>query len=142
MKKILFTLLLAGCSALQAEGDGLQVTEAYLRLPPPGQKLAAAYFVVSNHAEVTCHITGAETSVSTSAEIHEHLHRDGMMKMRPVASLEVAPGERIEFQPGGYHLMLFGLAEDLAARGKASLRLLSNCDSAETAVRLRSLLDE
>ena len=32
------------------------------------------------------------------------------MRMRPVAEVAVAPGAELRLQPGGYHLMLFGVS--------------------------------
>jgi copper(I)-binding protein len=36
------------------------------------------------------------------------------MKMRPVEAIDIAPGQRIALKPGGFHLMLMGLAAPLA----------------------------
>jgi len=42
-------------------------------------------------------------------ELHTHLHEGGVMKMRPVASIDVkAKGEAL-LQPGGLHVMLIDL---------------------------------
>jgi hypothetical protein len=37
----------------------------------------------------------------------------GMMKMRPVPGLSVAPGKPVKLAPGGYHIMLMGLKAPL-----------------------------
>jgi hypothetical protein len=38
---------------------------------------------------------------------------DGVMKMRPLKDLTVAPGETLQLAPGGSHVMLMGLAKPL-----------------------------
>jgi copper(I)-binding protein len=38
----------------------------------------------------------------------------GMMEMRPVGRVEIPAGETVSFEPGGYHVMLLGLAQPLA----------------------------
>ena len=40
-------------------------------------------------------------------------HGSGMMTMQPVESIEVPAGETVALEPGGYHVMLIGLVEDL-----------------------------
>ena len=40
------------------------------------------------------------------AELHDMREADGMMRMRPLAPLELAPAGRLALQPGGAHLML------------------------------------
>jgi copper(I)-binding protein len=38
---------------------------------------------------------------------------DGVMKMRPVEAIEVAPGEPTVLGPGGLHIMMMGLKAPL-----------------------------
>ena len=38
---------------------------------------------------------------------------NGVMKMRPVEAIELAPGSEVELAPGGNHIMLMGLAAPL-----------------------------
>ena len=49
----------------------------------------------------------------------------GQTAMRPVAGgLTIAPGAKVEFSPGGYHLMLMGLTSAQALGGKVPLTLV------------------
>jgi hypothetical protein len=41
--------------------------------------------------------------------------KDGVMHMHAVESLPLPAGKRVELQPGGYHVMLMGLAKPLRA---------------------------
>lgn len=45
--------------------------------------------------------------------LHESKMEDGMMRMRHVHMLEIPPGERKVFAPGGLHVMLMGLKNGL-----------------------------
>ncbi|KAB0743506.1 copper chaperone PCu(A)C, partial [Pseudomonas aeruginosa] len=72
---------------------------------PPTSPNGAAYFVVQNHGKENDTLLGADTPRAASAEVHEHVHKNGMMSMQKVDSVDVAPGKDLRFAPGGYHLM-------------------------------------
>jgi hypothetical protein len=46
-------------------------------------------------------------------EVHETKMEGGVMKMSPVSKVEVPAGGKVEFKPGGYHIMLMELQRDL-----------------------------
>ena len=74
---------------------------------------SAAYFVIVNQGSEADTLIGATSEVASKIEMHEtHIIND-VAEMLPVPRLEVPAGERIEFKPGGYHLMLEGLTQDL-----------------------------
>jgi hypothetical protein len=58
-------------------------------------------------------LIGVESPVAPKAELHESFDDHGVMKMRGVMSLDVAPGKPVALRPGGYHIMLVGLAHAL-----------------------------
>lgn len=82
------------------------ISGAWVRAMPPTQSMTAGYLTLDNPGDSTVTITGATADVSPRVEIHTTVTRDGMQRMQPVDSLDVAPGESIELAPGGYHLML------------------------------------
>ena len=49
---------------------------------------------------------------------------DGIARMREVAVLHIGAGERIEFKPGGHHVMLTGLNEALVEGKSFELELV------------------
>jgi len=110
MRRFTWLVLLAAVAA-PAHSDSLQLHDAYLREPPPGQTTAAIYLSLHNEGAEQRVLSGARVDAATSAAIHEHRHVDGMMQMRQVDRVAVAPGASLRFEPGGYHLMVFGLAE-------------------------------
>jgi copper(I)-binding protein len=48
---------------------------------------------------------------------------NGVMRMRPVARVELPPGGRVEMKPGSYHIMLMGLTRDLHPGAVVAVRL-------------------
>jgi len=93
--------------------QALQVHNGYVRGLPPGQPNTAAFMELVNDTDATLQITGASSPLANKVELHQHSHEGGMMRMRQVDSLSIAPGSTVSLAPGGYHLMLFGLQRAL-----------------------------
>ncbi|NQD94451.1 copper chaperone PCu(A)C [Pseudomonas sp. CrR25] len=115
LKKSLLLATLLGTSLL-ANAHDYQVGELHIEHPwsramPPVAPTAAAYFVVRNQGEQTDRLLAVQTPVAGKAEMHEHLHADGVMKMQQVQSVEVPAGGEVRFEPMGYHVMLFNLQQ-------------------------------
>ena len=78
------------------------------------------------------HITSAQggklVSVSSPvagvAEIHEMAMQGDTMRMRAVPALELPAGKAVELKPGGYHLMLMDLKQQLKAGETVPLTLV------------------
>lgn len=92
----------------------LQVEHPWSLLLPANSANGAAYFVLQNHGQSADRLLGADTERAASAEIHEHVNKDGMMKMQKVEAVDIPAGTTLTFAPGHYHLMLFGLKKPLA----------------------------
>jgi copper(I)-binding protein len=82
----------------------------------------AAYFTVTNNGEAD-QLVGASTPIAAMAGVHETINDHGVMKMRPVASIALAPGKPVTLKPGGYHVMLTGLKSPLKAGDSFPLTL-------------------
>lgn len=99
--------------SMTVRAGSLQVGHAYAPVSIGAGKTGAVYFVIVNETETPDRLISAKTPAARKAEVHNHLMQDGIMKMRKVDGLEIAPDHRVMFKPGGYHLMLFGLNEPL-----------------------------
>jgi hypothetical protein len=73
----------------------------------------ATYMTLVNEGEEADRLVKAASPVATRAELHIHLMENNVMKMRPVETLEVHPGEPTVLRPGGLHIMLIGLNKPL-----------------------------
>lgn len=74
----------------------------------------AGYMQIHNLGDEPDRLIGAETDAAGIVEIHEMAHVDGVMTMRPLPDgLKIPAGDQVALEPGGYHLMLFGLTRDL-----------------------------
>lgn len=105
---VLFTLV----SLANAEPP--VISEARIIQPPPGAKVAAAYFTIRNNSEEPLEITGASSEAIANISIHLSSIVDDIAKMIPQDSVTIEAGSSLEFKHGSYHLMLMGLNAALA----------------------------
>lgn len=101
-------VLLAGLAPAALAGP-LEIADAWMNQPPPGQAGAALYMKLHNAGAQELVVVGARVESAQSAAIHGHAHADGMMRMHPVPRLVIAPQASVVLEPGGYHLMVGGL---------------------------------
>lgn len=109
------TLLAFAPASARADGPMIMASDAWARPTPGGAKTGAAYLTLMEHGGTADHLTGASTPAAERAEVHETRMQDGVMRMRPVESLEVPAGGMVALTPGGLHLMLMGLKHPLKA---------------------------
>ena len=84
----------------------------------------AAYMALMTKGSETDRLVAVESDVAKRIELHTHLMEDGVMKMRQVEAIEVAPGEPTVLKPGGLHVMLMGLKEPLVEGQRFPLTLV------------------
>lgn len=101
----------------------LQVTHATVRALPPGITNTAVYLTINNNSDSPVKLVSASSNIAEKVELHEHSYNDGMMTMRQMDVIEIAAGESISLQPGGYHLMMFGLKQSLKPKQQIDIQL-------------------
>ncbi len=120
---IALMVLVAGASAVNAQGDSrppVRIAGAWAR---PGEDMSAAYMRLTNGGTEMERLV-AVRSEAGMAEIHEMQMEGDIMRMRPVEGIDIPPGETVALQPGGLHIMLMGLPEPLAAGDTLPLTLV------------------
>jgi hypothetical protein len=118
----LLAALLGGRTAL-ADDSGIQIDKAWARATPGAAKTGAIYLSVSNTGNAPDRLTAISTPAADKAELHEMKIENGIMEMRPVSALPIAPGQSLVLEPSGYHIMLTGLKAPLKEGGKVQLTL-------------------
>ena len=116
----LATCLFVAMAVWAEQGTGIAVTETWARPTIGKGRVTAAYLTIQNLGEVTDRLKGASSPKAARVEIHETKMTDeGVMQMRPLADgLGIPPGETVSLKPGGTHIMVMGLAGELA-KGEA-----------------------
>lgn len=102
-------LLLSSCNA--PSGD-IEAHSAWVRPTAQGEN-AAVYLTLHNHSVNDDALIGATTNVADVVEIHESRMENDVMQMNMIDSLPIAVDEEIIFKPGGFHIMLVDIKEDL-----------------------------
>lgn len=139
---VLAGALVAACSGAGTPtpaAGGLTVEGAWARTSTGTANAGAAYLVVKNAGTAADALVSVSTPAAGSAQIHETYTlpspsgstmpgasagmSGGMMGMRPVATIDIPAGGSIELKPGGYHIMLMDLKQDLKAGTTITLTL-------------------
>lgn len=101
------------------------VLDPWVRPAVPGMPNSAAYGLLLNLTAEEETLVGVNTGIAEVAELHEMVMGDGdVMQMRPLEGGIVIPaGGAALLQPGGLHMMLFGLTGELPAGESVDLTL-------------------
>lgn len=121
----------------------LTVEDGFVRGMPPGQPTTAAFFTLHNNGVEKITIVAVASDSAKVAEMHRHLHKNGMMSMQKVERLEIPAKTRFEFITGGHHLMLIGLHKALREGDNVTIEFIT--DSGRTVAAklpVRSVLNE
>ena len=112
----LIAWLLTAAHALAANPPAgeLIVRDAWVRQPPPGSDVGAAYLSLSNTGSHAVSVVAFDCPLAEAAMLHETRIESGVARMRAQAALAVAAGETVVLKPGGLHVMLHGLKQPLA----------------------------
>lgn len=102
-----------GVWAQEHRKDDLVVENAWARTTIPNRP-GAAFATIKNLGAGDDRLIAARTPSAARAELHSSSSMaGGVMKMRKVEAIHVPAGAVAELKPGGFHIMLFGLAKAL-----------------------------
>ncbi|OQW89817.1 MAG: hypothetical protein BWK72_00785 [Rhodoferax ferrireducens] len=109
MKKLVASLcLLAAATLAQAQ---VTIQDPWVRGTVPKQQASGAFMQLS--ASKDTRLIAAQSPVAHVVEIHEMLMDNNIMKMRQIPGLDIVPGRVLELKPGGFHIMLIELKQQL-----------------------------
>lgn len=115
-------LVLVVSACAPASAGTLTVRGAWVRAAPGGAT-TAAYLDIANGTGVDDALVTVTTDAAAAVSIHETATDEaGMTGMHHAPTLAIPAGRSTALAPGGYHIMLDDLAEDLAPG--ASVRLV------------------
>lgn len=119
LKFALLTLsLLAGCAAPPIEG--VEVHDAWAR-PAAQSSNGAVYLTIRSGADDE--IVGIDAVIAEAVEMHESRMNGDVMEMRQLTSVPLPAREPVTFEPGGLHIMLVGLKQELKAGDRVEITL-------------------
>lgn len=102
-----FVLCILAVGALPAMAADLRIEQARTAPPLPTTDMMAGYLTLVNDGETPVTLSGATSPTFDRISLHRSVEGDGQSRMEAVETLTVAAGERVVFEPGGLHLMMF-----------------------------------
>jgi copper(I)-binding protein len=116
---LILSIILTACSP----NNALTVENAWGR-PAVAGGTGAVFFEINNPLTTADTLLSADTSAAETVELHmTSMNAEGNMNMTPQENVPVPAGEEVIFEPGGLHVMLIGLTQDLNAGDTIQLTL-------------------
>jgi periplasmic copper chaperone A len=121
-------LLLVALTTTAAAGDmarigNVTIHDPWARASLGTSKTSAVYMTLEIEGEQADRLVAAETPLAERAEMHTNVMDGGVARMRPVDAVELAPGTPSALRPGGLHIMLTGLKDELVEGATLPLTL-------------------
>ncbi len=117
----LSALTLTAAPAL-AQDAALKVEDAWVRATVPSQHATGVFMRLTSAAPAR--LVAVESTVAKHTEVHEMAMQDDVMKMRQVAAIDLPAGQPVDLKPGGYHVMLIDLADQVKVGDAVALTLV------------------
>mgnify|MGYP003419005306 FL=1 len=115
---LLAAVLTLGSASALAD---IAVSDAWVRATVPAQKATGAFMQLKSDADAR--LLSATSPVAGVVEIHEMVMDGKVMKMNAVPSLDLPAGKAVELTPGGYHVMLMDLKQQVKEGDEVPLTL-------------------
>ncbi|MER7503753.1 copper chaperone PCu(A)C [Nonomuraea pusilla] len=105
-----------------AAAGRLSITDPWVKTTKEGMTAAFGTLVNDGDADVT--VTAGASPLSPKVELHEVVETGGKMVMRPKAGGFVVPAHgTLELKPGGDHIMLMGVTEEVKPGARVAFTL-------------------
>ena len=112
--------------------DDLEIDGAWVRATPPNRDVTAAYLAIRNRSDQSRALLSVETPAAAYTELHTMRQVDDMMEMEKIERLVVPARGEAALEPGGDHIMLFGVSDPLAEGEEVLLTLRFDDQSTRT----------
>ena len=108
MKRITLAALIFAAFPVMAQ---VAVKDPWVRATVPAQKATGAFMQITSAQDAR--LVEAKSPVAGVVEVHEMVMEKDVMKMRAIKGLDLPAGKTVELKPGGYHVMLMDLKEQM-----------------------------
>ncbi len=117
------SFLLASCG----QGDVLYADKAVINLSPVADHPSAGYMDLHG-GPVDVALVGVTSDDVLRMEMHETTESDGMASMNKLKEIAVPAGKTVKLEPGGKHLMIWGVGAGSKKRGLLKMTLIFSND--------------
>jgi copper(I)-binding protein len=108
MKRITLAALIFAAFPVMAQ---VTVKDPWVRATVSAQKATGAFMQITSAQDAR--LVEARSPVAGVVEVHEMVMEKDVMKMRAIKGLDLPAGKTVELKPGGYHVMLMDLKEQM-----------------------------
>jgi hypothetical protein len=117
--------LVALLTACQPSQPGMQIEDPWVRPAALPGGNGAFYFTIRNNTGVDDALVAVRSDIAQSLEIHQTMQMENdMVGMQLVEALAIPAGGRVSLEPGGYHVMLINIPDQLPAGKLVVFRLV------------------
>ena len=113
--------LLSAAFVLPAQAQ-VTVKDPWVRATVSQQKATGAFMQITSAQDAR--LVEAKSPVAGVVEVHEMSMEKDVMKMRAIPELALPAGKAVELKPGGYHVMLMDLKQQMKEGGTVPLTLV------------------
>lgn len=120
----------------------LLVEKANVQLSPVTDNPSVLYFTIRGGPEDTV-LRSINSPSILRLEMHETVEENGMSMMKPITAVAVPKRGKVEFEPGGKHVMVWGVDPGAVKAGKAEFVFsFSNGDKIAVDAKLNAIKPE
>ena len=107
-------LVMTCATAAEYKAGSLTIVDPWSRATPKGAQTAIGYMTIKNSGSSPERLIGGSIDVADHFQLHTMKMEGDVAKMNELQSVEIDPGQTVEFKPGGSHVMFVGLKRRLA----------------------------
>lgn len=122
MKISIASIAIAASFFASAAHAQVTVTNAWVRATVPQQKATGAFMQIQSPQDSK--LVSASSPLTPVVEVHEMAMQDNIMKMRHIPTLDLPAGKSVELKPGGHHVMLMDLKQQVKEGESVPLTLV------------------
>jgi periplasmic copper chaperone A len=101
----------------------LKVSDAWVKPTVPGQPVAGAYMTLASDKDVD--LVEASSTAAGKVEIHSMTMEGNIMRMKKLERLKIEAGKPVQLKPGGFHIMLIDLKQQIKEGDVIPINLVS-----------------
>lgn len=101
----------------------IELHQPWVRSTAMADSNTGGYVEIVNNSSESVQLVQANAPGVRRVELHTHIMDGGVARMRQVESIEIPPGSRVSLAPGGLHIMLMGVSDQLVEGSELPLEL-------------------
>ena len=142
LKTLVSAVALCGClataQAAEVKAGSLTIESPWARASAGAN--SAAFLTIKNDGDTPERLLTTKSDAAKEVMLHTSFKDGEVMKMRPVDGIDVPAHGSVELKPGGYHIMLMGLAAPLKDGDSFPLTLgFQNAGEVKVSVAVQSI---